>query len=132
MKIRVFGEPKIEPYTGFIYIWRNSKTGKSYIGSHMGHTGDGYIGSGSHFRKSFNKNRHLFKRRILQYVCGTFQDLITAENKWLLLISKKDKNKYYNQFYTSTGLHKYDYNTIEVMKFAKRGGIGLMMEKKII
>lgn len=40
---------------GFVYCWTDSTNGKTYVGSHMGSTDDGYIGSGIKFLNAYKK-----------------------------------------------------------------------------
>ena len=51
--------------SGFVYIWRNAKNKKKYIGSHKGTPDDGYIGSGILFMRAYKKNPSDFSRQIL-------------------------------------------------------------------
>lgn len=95
-------------------------TGKSYVGSHMGCIHDGYIGSGKHFQQAYRKTPELFKRRILEYVCGDIQKLIQKEDYWLSLFAKKPEN-HYNSAYKATGLHPLNYESKEAIKFTKLG-----------
>ena len=50
---------------GFVYRWSDSYNGKHYIGSHCGDISDGYIGSGSYFKKAYKKRKECFSREIL-------------------------------------------------------------------
>ena len=86
----------------------------------MGHIDDGYIGSGSYFKNAYKKDKGSFRRRILEYVTGDYLFLISRENYWLNLASRKP-HLHYNQKFNSTGLHTYDYNTLEVMGLSKIG-----------
>lgn len=105
---------------GFVYLWRNTNTKKSYIGSHIGHINDGYIGSGTHFKNAYRKDPLSFRRRILEYVDGDVSDVIERETYWLNLASK-NPNKYYNKIFVSVGLHPYSYDALQAMKFSKIG-----------
>lgn len=83
---------------GFIYLWRDKKRKKFYLGSHIGTIDDGYTGSGSFFRKAYLKRPYDFKRRILKFYENIEQkELINEENKWLSLIKPEELGKkYYN------------------------------------
>lgn len=96
--MKIYSHPGIPAYTGFIYIWMNPKTKKFYLGSHQGHKDDGYTGSGTKFKPRYDENPQDFKRRIIQFVCGTHDDLLDAEEKWLLQIKPNELygKKYYN------------------------------------
>jgi hypothetical protein len=83
---------------GFVYIWRDRKRKKFYLGSHLGEKNDGYTGSGLVFKRAFSKRPNDFKRRILEE--GEFanrKELHKKEQAWLNLISEKELGvKYYN------------------------------------
>ena len=51
--------------SGFIYKWTNLKTNKKYIGSHIGHINDRYVGSGKYFKNAYNKDPNSFERSLL-------------------------------------------------------------------
>ena len=96
--MKIYSHPGIPAYTGFIYIWMNPKTKKFYLGSHQGHKDDGYTGSGTKFKPKYDANPQDFKRRIIQFICGTHDDLLDAEEKWLQQIKTNELygKKYYN------------------------------------
>lgn len=50
---------------GFVYKWNDFYNGKYYIGSHLGDVNDGYVGSGSYFKKAYKKRKECFSREIL-------------------------------------------------------------------
>jgi len=82
--------------TGFIYIWKNIKENKFYIGSHLGTFNDGYIGSGLLFKPAYQNSPSSFRRRILEKNIPK-KDLLIREEKWLSLIKDSDLGKkYYN------------------------------------
>lgn len=68
--ITVYSHKNIKPYTGFVYLWRDSETKMFYLGSHKGHPEDEYTGSGKYFGTAYKKHKHNFKRRIR--LCHTF------------------------------------------------------------
>ena len=81
---------------GFIYLWRDKKYNRYYIGSHWGTEDDGYICSSKWMRNSYDKRPQDFKRRIVQYVQNR-EDLYDVENQWLSMIKKEEvKVRYYN------------------------------------
>lgn len=43
-------------YNGFIYQWINLVNDKRYIGSHWGYEDDGYVGSGTLFKRAIKKH----------------------------------------------------------------------------
>lgn len=82
---------------GFIYIWRDRKHNRYYIGSHWGTENDGYICSSRWMRKSYRRRSQDFKRRIISRVTTSKQDLLEKEHQWLQLISSEKLGKsYYN------------------------------------
>lgn len=84
-------------YDGFVYEWTNIKNNKKYIGSHLGTTDDGYIGSGIYFLRSFKKSPDRFVRTILEFVKGDRATLLQREQHYLNSIPDIANNKnYYN------------------------------------
>lgn len=82
---------------GFVYIWFDRKHKRYYIGSHWGHTNDGYICSSRWMRNAYRRRPHDFKRRILVVVEKGRGNLLAEEHKWLQLISENELGKkYYN------------------------------------
>ena len=81
---------------GFVYIWRDRKHKRFYIGSHWGHETDGYICSSRWMRKSFKRRPEDFTRRVLSKV----QDkglLLEEEHRWLSMIDPGELGeRYYN------------------------------------
>lgn len=83
--------------SGFVYIWRDRKHNRYYIGSHWGAENDGYVCSSRWMRKSYSRRPEDFKRRILARVNTSRIDLLAEEHSWLnrietTLLGKK----YYN------------------------------------
>ena len=64
---------------GFIYIWRDRKHKRYYIGSHWGTEDDGYICSSPWMSQAYKHRPNDFKRRILQRVCSNRKDLLELE-----------------------------------------------------
>ena len=82
---------------GFVYIWRDSKHNRYYIGAHWGHDFDGYICSSRWMRKAYKRRPEDFKRKILKTNIITKENLLEEEFKWLCLIKKEELGKkYYN------------------------------------
>lgn len=89
---------------GFVYIWFDVVKYKYYIGSHFGLDTDGYIGSGTYFKKAYNRRPQDFKRRIIERVYGSKKELLEVEEKWLMLIPDLELGvKYYNLKKTAVG-----------------------------
>jgi len=82
---------------GFIYIWRDKKHNRYYIGSHWGTEDDGYICSSRWMRKSYKRRPTDFRRKILSRIGTSRIDLLQEEYKWLSMITDDLLGKkYYN------------------------------------
>lgn len=82
---------------GFVYMWYDKRDKRFYLGSHFGNEKDSYRGSGIYFIRVFNKRPNDFKRRIIQTIIGSKQEVMQAEQKWLDLIPTHQLGKrYYN------------------------------------
>lgn len=83
---------------GFVYIWRDRKHNRYYIGSHWGSTEDGYICSSKWMKKSFKRRPEDFKRRIIETDITDVKYTRSREYYWLQLIdSSQLGKKYYNR-----------------------------------
>ena len=83
---------------GIIYITTNTANGKRYIGQHKctSDSFDGYLGSGVAFLKALKKyGRNNFVRQTLE-VCETFEDMQTAEEKWITYYDARNSDSFYN------------------------------------
>lgn len=112
--------------SGFVYIWRDRKHNRYYIGSHWGKEDDGYVCSSKWMKKSYFRRPNDFKRRILTRVYSNRKILLEAEGKWLDLIKKEEiKVRYYNLRITNFGHWTTDENRCktvgEKISLAKRG-----------
>jgi hypothetical protein len=88
---------KTKSTSGFIYIWRDKKHKRYYIGSHWGNENDGYICSCRWMRKAYNRRPLDFKRRIISKIYTSRKDLLEEENRWLSMIKSHElKIRYYN------------------------------------
>lgn len=82
---------------GFVYIWRDRKHKRYYIGCHWGTENDGYICSSQWMLAAYKKRPQDFKRRILLRVESNKADLFEAEHKILSMIKPHEiKVRYYN------------------------------------
>jgi hypothetical protein len=94
----------MEQKYGFIYIWRDRKHNRYYIGSHWGTVDDGYICSSTWMMQAYKKRPQDFKRKILEIVTTNRKDLLDCELKWLSYIKEDEiKTKYYNLNIKGTG-----------------------------
>src|ERR1017187_10267986 len=90
------GKSKMEKY-GFVYLWRDRKHKRYYIGCHWGSETDKYICSSRWMRKAYKRRSGDFKRRILFRVYTTRMDLLIEEYRWLSMIRLEELGKrYYN------------------------------------
>lgn len=81
---------------GFVYIWRDRKHKRYYIGCHWGTEDDGYICSSRWMRNSYKRRPKDFTRKIISRVSDRV-DLLDEEYKWLNKISPDELGKrYYN------------------------------------
>jgi hypothetical protein len=90
---------------GFVYLWYDKKQKKFYLGSHLGQTNDGYIGSNHRLQCAFKSRPETFKRRILEsYENITAKQLLQREQLWLNLIRPEELSiKYYNEKKVASG-----------------------------
>jgi len=94
---------------GFIYEWTNSLNGLKYLGRHQGTPDDGYIGSGTIFKNSYNRHPETFTRTILWESNNTStNEILQKEEEFLSLIPDDElyygvNRKYYNQVRNSAG-----------------------------
>ncbi len=82
---------------GFIYLWRDRKHKRYYVGSHWGTEDDGYICSSTWMKTSFLRRPDDFKRKILARIYTSRLDLIEEEYRWLSMIKPEEvKVRYFN------------------------------------
>lgn len=88
-----------QDYFGFVYIWRDRKHGRFYIGSHMGSANDGYICSSTWMRNAHDRRPQDFKRRIIYWHKEERRStLLLEERRWLNMVSDGEiKTRYYNR-----------------------------------
>jgi hypothetical protein len=94
---------------GFVYVWRDKKHNRYYIGSHWGTVDDGYICSSRTMRNAYRRRPEDFKRKIIQYIKTDRKALYEAENSWLKLAEKR-KEKYYNLVFVTNHWSAYPEN----------------------
>ena len=114
---------KNEKY-GFIYIWRDRKYARYYVGCHWGTIDDGYICSSDWMKKSYRNRPTDFKRRIIGIV-KTKPEMFELEYLWLNQIKNEELGKKYYNFKNTKWEH-WSQNedstktTIEKMKINQR------------
>ena len=82
-------------YTGYIYLWYDTKAKFFYLGGHKGTVEDSYICSNKMMMHAYKKRPKTFRFKVLQYVYGGLDDLRNAEQRWLDMI--KDTELYWTQ-----------------------------------
>ena len=82
---------------GFVYIWRDRKHKRYYIGSHWGREDDGYLCSSNWMKQAYKIRPEDFKRRILSRIYTSKIDTLMEEEKYLQMIKVEEiKIRYYN------------------------------------
>jgi hypothetical protein len=82
---------------GFVYIWRDKKKKRYYVGSHWGAEDDGYVCSSTWMLRAYKKRPEDFKRKVICKVTTNRSDLLNKEQKYLSCIKEHEiKRKYYN------------------------------------
>ena len=82
---------------GFVYLWRDKKNGRYYIGSHWGTEADGYVCSSRWMKQAYAKRPEDFIRKILKRVYSNRTDLLQEEHRFLSMINEDQLGKqYYN------------------------------------
>jgi hypothetical protein len=88
---------------GFVYIWRDRKHKRYYVGSHWGYEDDGYVCSSPWMIKAYKKRPEDFKRKILSRIYSSRSDLLQSEYRYLSMIKENEiKIRYYNLNIKST------------------------------
>lgn len=83
--------------SGFVYIWRDRKHKRYYIGSHWGTVDDGYVCSSSWMKQAYKRRPHDFSRRILSKNLKSRDAQYTEEQRWLKMIKHEEiRVRYYN------------------------------------
>ncbi len=87
----------LEKY-GFVYIWRDRKHKRYYIGSHWGTEDDGYICSSRWMRNSYRRRPEDFKRKTISKNLKSVRETFVEEQKWISLIKEFELGvRYYNR-----------------------------------
>ena len=87
----------MEEKYGFVYIWRDRKHKRYYIGAHWGTEDDGYICSSTWMKNSYKRRPHDFKRRILKRIYTSKKDMFLEEHNYFKMVKDEELGKkYYN------------------------------------
>lgn len=90
---------------GFVYIWRDRKHKRYYIGCHWGHVDDGYVCSSTWMKQAYNIRPQDFKRRIISLIFTNKKDMFDEEFHWLSKIQNSDLGKKYYNIYNFPRKH---------------------------
>lgn len=129
--------PDAEKY-GFVYIWRDKKHKRYYIGCHWGTEYDGYVCSSKWMYNSYKRRPEDFKRKVLSRIYTNKNDMFQKEHEWLRLIKREElKKKYYNcviKFYEQSNHpmknRKHSEETKKKISLKKIGSKGFWTGKK--
>ena len=82
---------------GFVYIWRDRKHKRYYIGCHWGTVDDGYICSSNWMRDAYKRRPEDFKRRILKTNIFSKKETFESEQYYFNMIKPEElRLRYYN------------------------------------
>lgn len=82
---------------GFVYIWRDRKYNRYYIGCHWGTHDDGYVCSSNWMRKAYRRRPEDFRRKILKTNITVREQIYFEEQRWFDMIKPEEvKVRYYN------------------------------------
>lgn len=120
---------------GFVYIWRDKKHNRFYIGCHWGHINDGYICSSLWMKQAYKRRPGDFKRRILARGIISKNEMYNEETRWLKFILLEELGKkYYNlKNYSTTHWNKGDkqQSVREKLRQSKLGDKNPMKRKDV-
>jgi len=82
---------------GFVYLWRDKKKNRYYVGCHWGKEDDRYICSSTNMKHAYKRRPNDFKRRVISRIYTNRQDLFEEEYRWLQMIKPEElRKRYYN------------------------------------
>jgi preprotein translocase subunit SecD len=111
---------------GFIYIWRDKKHNRYYIGCHWGFENDGYVCSSTWMKKAWKIRPEDFRRKILKTNIKERPQMYIEEQRYFDMIKPHEiKTRYYNLNLKNNALwHAYDENVKTIgqkISAAKKG-----------
>lgn len=121
--------PRKQYTSGFVYIWRDRKHNRYYIGSHWGSVDDGYICSSNWMRHAYKRRPQDFKRRILEIVTNR-SDLLEVEFYWLQMIKSEELGKKYFNLKNSRANNYWIANEESSKTIRERISVGLKQKAK--
>ena len=75
---------------GFVYLWRDRKNKRYYVGSHWGAEDDNYICSSRWMKSCYKKRPADFKRRVIKRIYTGRKDLLDEEQRFLNMIKQTE------------------------------------------
>jgi hypothetical protein len=82
--------------SGFVYVWRDRKHKRYYVGCHWGSPDDGYVCSSTWMMQANHRRPQDFKRRVVATRFSR-QELLNEEYRWLMMIKQEElRSRYYN------------------------------------
>jgi hypothetical protein len=107
---------------GMVYIWRDKKHNRYYIGAHWGRIDDGYICSSSWMKKAYKNRPKDFHRRILATQILTREETFTEEFRIFKMIKPHEvKTRYYNLNVKNNNMWYTDSNNIDRISKKMKG-----------
>lgn len=95
---------------GFVYIWRDRKHNRYYVGCHWGSTDDGYVCSSPWMRQAYKHRPQDFRRRILVNNIVIRKEMYIQEQRFFDMIKPEERKvRYYNlNLKNAKPWHSYD------------------------
>lgn len=75
---------------GFVYIWRDKKHKRYYVGCRWGNENDGYVCSSKWMKQAYGYRPHDFKRRIIKTNISTRNEMFDEEFRILKMIKESE------------------------------------------
>lgn len=95
---------------GFVYIWRDKKHNRYYVGCHWGTIDDGYVCSSTWMRQAYHHRPHDFRRRIITTNLSREGMYLEEQRIFDMIRPEEIKVRYYNLNLTSKKLWHADPN----------------------
>ena len=73
-------------YTGYVYLWYDTRAKFFYVGGHYGRVEDNYVSSSRVMKRAYKQRPETFKFRVLAYTFGDTKCLCLEEQQWLDMI----------------------------------------------
>jgi len=107
---------------GFVYLWRDRKHNRYYIGCHWGNVNDGYICSSTWMKQAYSHRPQDFRRRILVTNILTKKEMFYKEQEFFNKIKPEEvKNRYYNIHITNNTTWHMDEEKVKSVAERRKG-----------